>query len=70
MGTMDWHARSHEGNKTKSIILDPGADHNVIEVTPPLPLYAPAIDNSGNDSNVVLSTNRRLTLDRPSEPAR
>ena len=69
MGTMDWHARSHEGNNTKSIILDPGADHNVIEVTPPLPRYAPAIDNSGNDSNVVLSTNQRLTLDHPSGSA-
>ena len=62
MGTMDWHARSHENNQTRSIILDPGASHNVIEITPPLSHFAPAEDNSGNDSNVVLCTNRLAVL--------
>src|SRR6266567_312244 len=67
MGTMDWHARSHEKNQTRSIILDPGANHNIIEVTPPLDHFAPAENDSGNDSNIVLCNNqpRVLTKLRP-----
>jgi hypothetical protein len=64
MGTADWQARSHQSNRTRSIILDPGANNNVIEVTPPLPLFAPAENNSGNDSNIILCTNRPMTLPR------
>ena len=38
-----------------SVIFDPGATHNVMEVTPPLQAgLAPAEDNSGNKSNLIL----------------
>jgi hypothetical protein len=62
MGSMDWHIRAHENNKTRSIFLDPGANHNVIEVTPPLAMFAPPQDNSGNDSNVILCTSQPMKL--------
>ncbi|MCL5103170.1 MAG: hypothetical protein M1133_03520 [Armatimonadetes bacterium] len=54
MGSMDWFVRPHDANnKTKSIILDPGAQYNVMEVSPPLDIFAPAQDNSGNTTNVI-----------------
>ncbi|HWD18983.1 MAG TPA: hypothetical protein VHB20_06860 [Verrucomicrobiae bacterium] len=67
MGTMDWHFRPHEGNQTKSIVLDPGANHNVIEVTPPLDKFAPAVDRSGVTNNVVFYGGQAHSL--PMEPS-
>lgn len=58
MGSMDWFVRSHKDNRTHSIILDPGATSNVMEVSPPLDIFAPAEDNSGNATNVVMSSNK------------
>jgi hypothetical protein len=59
MGTMDWFVRPHDdNNKTKSIILDPGANHNVIEVSPPITIFAPWQDNSGNKTNIVMDSTR------------
>ena len=59
MGTWGWFSGPHaKANKTRSLVLDPGAMNNVIEVTPPLSNFAPAEDNSGNDTNVVLASNR------------
>jgi hypothetical protein len=46
----------YEG-KNKAVVLDPGASHNVFEVHPPLDDFAWE-DNSGNDTNVILSTKR------------
>jgi hypothetical protein len=43
--------------QNRGIILDPGARHNVFEVHPPLDGY-PWEDNSGNDTNVILTTQR------------
>lgn len=51
MGT--WH---NEG-KNPAVILDAGAEHNVIEVHPPIEMFL-LQDNSGNDTNVMLTTAR------------
>lgn len=57
MGT--W--QNEGGNKT--IVLEPGAAHNVIEVHPPLKVFLPEENNSGNDTNIILTTERPpLTL--------
>ncbi len=46
-----------------SVIFDPGATHNVMEVTPPLQAgLAPAEDNSGNKSNLILCSSRPVPL--------
>lgn len=44
---------------TKAIVLDPGAKHQILEMVPPAHIFAPVENNSGND------TNRLLTTDRP-----
>lgn len=64
LGTWDWHSRPHEGNKTRSIVLDPGAQGNVFEVHPPVKIFAPVEDNSGNATNRILSTDLP-PLDQP-----
>ena len=46
----------HEG-VNKAIVLEPGARHNVLEVHPPIENFAWE-DNSGNTTNVLLSTKR------------
>lgn len=58
LGTWDWHKRPHEGNKTRSLILDPGARGNVFEIRPPVGIFAPVDDNSGNKTNLILSTDK------------
>ena len=40
----------------KAVILEPGAEHNVIEVHPPLEGLFQWEDNSGNDTNVILTS--------------
>lgn len=42
------------GKNSRSLVLDPGASRNVIEVHPPLTKEAPLVNQSGNDTNVVL----------------
>lgn len=42
---------------TKAVVLDPGASHNVLEVHPPIEEFEWE-DNSGNSTNVILSTKR------------
>ena len=37
-----------------AIILDPGAKHNVIDISPPIDRYAWR-DDSGNDTNIILT---------------
>ncbi|OFX13155.1 MAG: hypothetical protein A2Z18_02045 [Armatimonadetes bacterium RBG_16_58_9] len=57
LGSMGWSVRPRdENNKTRSIILDPGARYNVMEVTPPVDMFAPWQDNSGNNTNVVMTS--------------
>jgi hypothetical protein len=46
-----------EYSQNRGIILDLGAKHNVFEVHPPLDEF-PWEDNSGNDTNVILTTQR------------
>jgi hypothetical protein len=58
MGTHDWHARAHDGNETRAIILDAGSRDNLIEVHPYLSLFAPFDDFAHDPSNVILSTDR------------
>jgi hypothetical protein len=57
IGTGDWFERG-DVSQTKSLILEPGAAHNVLEYHPPIEDFAPWIDNSGNDTNVILTTKR------------
>ena len=45
------------GSGTRALVLDPGASHNVIEVHPPLEQYVWE-DNSGDSTNVILTTMR------------
>lgn len=48
----------HEG-VNKAVILDPGAEHNVLEIHPPPETHRWVVeDNSGNDTNVILSSGR------------
>ena len=62
LGTYDWHTRPGADKKTRSIIIDPGAHHNVIEVTPPLEGFAPWEDKSGNSTNIIsTATSPRMT---------
>ena len=57
MGSMGWFVRPHdEKNKTKTVILDPGAQYNVMEVSPPIDIFAPWQDNSGNNTNVLMTS--------------
>ena len=53
LGTGSYHKHN---DKTKSIIVDPGATHNLIEVRPPLKIFAPWEDNSGNKTNIIVTT--------------
>lgn len=39
--------------KTRSIVIDPGASYNVIEVTPPVERFALWEDKSGNSTNIM-----------------
>jgi len=51
MGTFQYEGRN------KAIILEPGAIHNVVEIHPPIGTWAWE-DRSGNNTNVILSTDR------------
>jgi hypothetical protein len=58
LGTGDWVYRRGI-SETKSLILDPGAEHNVMEFHPALEAgFAPWVDNSGTGTNVILTTER------------
>ena len=56
---------TYSRDNTRAVILDPGAGHNVIEVTPPIGLFAPSEDRSGNDSNVIMNALTPATINRP-----
>ncbi len=48
----------HEG-VNKAVILDPGAEHNVLEIHPPPETHHWVVeDNSGNNTNVILTSGR------------
>lgn len=55
LGTASYHLFNDD---TKSVIIDPGATHNLIEVRPPIDIFAPWIDNSGNDTNIMITTDK------------
>lgn len=71
LGTWDWHnpkrPQNPEVNKTRSIMLEPGAKGNTFEVHPPLGIFAPVENKSGNDTNLILSTDRAPFLPRKAE---
>eukprot|EP01121_Diplochlamys_sp_Union-15-3_P001304 TRINITY_DN11143_c0_g1_i1.p1 TRINITY_DN11143_c0_g1~~TRINITY_DN11143_c0_g1_i1.p1 ORF type:complete len:191 (-),score=27.30 TRINITY_DN11143_c0_g1_i1:15-587(-) len=57
MGTYDWNL--HPNDKTRSIILNPGAAYNRLKITPPLwHGFAPMENNSGNPTNVIVQVNQ------------
>ena len=59
MGTADlFYEPKRKNIKTKAVIFDPGAKHHVMEIFPPVEIFAPCVDNSGNDTNVILSSQR------------
>ena len=60
LGTGDWfYGRvDRKDNKTKSVIFEPGAKHHIMQMTPPVEFFAPVVDNSGNDTNVIMTTMR------------
>jgi hypothetical protein len=56
-------------DRTNALILDPGADHQIIQMRPPIDVFRWQ-DHSGKDSNVFLATSRLPLRKAPAEEIR